>query len=155
MGILRQIKIRVVSSPQDWDGALSVRREVFIEEQGVSPIIERDDKDNRAIHVIALYGNETIGTARLTIDREARIGRVAVTPTWRRKGVAGLLLDALENEALKLGFTQITLHSQSYVNQLYLKHGYIPNGQEFQEADINHTPMVKRLANIPMETNNA
>ena len=145
MEILEQIETRVIHSQSDWDAALAVREEVFIKEQGVLPSIERDHKDNQAIHVIALHEKEIIGTARLTTDREARIGRVAVIPKWRRIGVAGLLLEALENEALKLGFAEITLHSQSYVNQLYLKHGYVPNGPEFQEADIDHTPMVKRL----------
>ena len=145
MEIQGQIKIRVIRSQQDWDAALAVREEVFIKEQGVPSSIERDDNDDRAIHVIASHENEIIGTARLTTDLEARIGRVAVIKKWRRQGIAGLLLNALEDEARKLGFTEMTLHSQSYVNQLYLNHGYVQNGPEFSEADINHVPMTKRL----------
>ena len=99
MEIQGQIKIRVIRSQQDWDAALAVREEVFIKEQGVPSSIERDDNDDRAIHVIASHENEIIGTARLTTDLEARIGRVAVIKKWRRQGIAGLLLNALEDEA--------------------------------------------------------
>ena len=57
MEIQGQIKIRVIRSQQDWDAALAVREEVFIKEQGVPSSIERDDNDDRAIHVIASHEN--------------------------------------------------------------------------------------------------
>lgn len=141
----QSIEIRVASSDNDMHGAFAVRREVFILEQGVPPELERDDADESAVHVVARDGTAVIGTARLTLDGEARIGRVAVLPAWRRRGIAGLLLAALESEAQRLGIAEVSLHSQTYVQALYERHGYAVTGPGFVEADIDHVPMAKRL----------
>ncbi|MXW29841.1 MAG: GNAT family N-acetyltransferase [Chloroflexi bacterium] len=127
------------------EGALAVRHEVFIVEQGVPPELERDDADDSAVHVVAGDGTSVVGTARLTRDGEARIGRVAGLPGWRRRGIAGLLLAALESEARRLGIEELSLHSQTYVQALYERHGYAVTGPGFVEAGIDHVPMAKRL----------
>ncbi len=141
----QSIEVRVASSDDDMHGAFAVRHEVFILEQGVPPELERDDADDGAVHVVARDGTSVIGTARLTRDGEARIGRVAVLPAWRRRGVAGLLLAALESEARRLGIAEVGLHSQTYVRALYERHGYAVTGPGFVEAGIDHVPMAKRL----------
>ena len=141
------IEVRVASSGADMEGAFAVRRQVFIVEQGVPPDLERDDADDSAVHVVARDGTSVIGTARLTRDgEEARIGRVAVLPAWRRGGIAGLLLAALEAEARRLGVAEVSLHSQTYVQALYERHGYAVTGPGFVEAGIDHVPMAKQLA---------
>ncbi len=140
-----QIEVRVVAGSEDWQAALAVRREVFVVEQSVPAEIEQDDLDATAIHVVAGCDGETGGTARLTWDEETRIGRVAVLPSWRRRGIAGLMLAALEAEARKLGATEVSLHSQSYIQSLYDKLGYRVTGPPFVEAGIDHVPMSKRL----------
>ena len=141
----RDIVVRVASGEDDVAGAFAVRREVFIVEQGVPPELERDEADDSAVHVVARDGAAVVGTARLTRDGEARIGRVAVLPAWRRRGIAGLLLAALEAEARRLGIAEVGLHSQTYVQALYERHGYAVTGPGFVEAGIDHVPMVKRL----------
>ena len=141
----RDIVVRVASGEGDMEGAFAVRREVFIVEQGVPPELERDEADDSAVHVVASEGAAVVGTARLTRDGEARIGRVAVLPAWRRRGIAGLLLAALEAEARRLGIAEVGLHSQTYVQALYERHGYAVAGPGFVEAGIDHVPMVKRL----------
>ena len=139
------IEVRVASSAHDMQGAFAVRYKVFIVEQGVPPELERDDADDSAVHVVASDGVTVVGTARLTLDGEARIGRVAVLPAWRRRGIAGLLLAALETEAQRLGIAEVGLHSQTYVQALYERHGYSITGPGFVEAGIDHVPMAKRL----------
>lgn len=139
------IQARVASDETDMEGAFAVRREVFIVEQGVPEELERDDADGTAVHVVASNGPAVIGTARLTRDGEDRIGRVAVLPAWRRRGVAGMLLSTLEAEAQRLGIEEVSLHSQTYVQALYERHGYAVTGPGFVEAGIDHVPMAKRL----------
>ena len=141
----QSIEVRVASSDDDMHGAFAVRHEVFILEQGVPPELERDDADATAVHVVAREGTAVIGTARLTRDGEARIGRVAVLPAWRRRGIAGLLLGALESEAQRLGIAEVSSHSQTYVQALYERHGYAVMGPGFVEAGIDHVPIAKRL----------
>ena len=140
-----RIEVRIVAGDEDWQAALAVRREVFIVEQGVPAEIEQDDSDATAIHVVASCDGEIVGTARLTRDDETRIGRVAVLPPRRRRGIAGLMLAALEAEARRLGLSEVSLHSQSYVQSLYGKLGYEVTGPPFVEAGIDHVPMSKRL----------
>ena len=113
--------------------------------RGVPVDVERDDSDATAVHVVASCDGEVVGTARLTRDEEARIGRVAVLPSLRRQGIAGLMLATLEAEARKLGVDEVSLHSQSYVQSLYDKLGYKVTGAPFVEAGIDHVPMSKRL----------
>ena len=141
----RNVQVRVASGDADMQGAFAVRHEVFIVEQDVPPELERDDADDSAVHVVASDGAAVIGTARLTRGGEARIGRVAVLPAWRRRGIAGLLLAALESEARRLGIAEVSLHSQTYVQALYERHGYAIAGPGFVEAGIDHVPMAKRL----------
>ena len=141
----QHIEVRIAASERDMQGAFAVRREVFIVEQGVPEELERDEADDSAVHVVASAGSAAIGTARLTQDGEARIGRVAVLPAWRRRGVAGLLLAALEAEAQRLGMAETSLHAQTYVQALYERHGYAVTGPGFVEAGIDHVPMSKRL----------
>ncbi len=141
----QSIEVRVASDEADMHGAFAVRHEVFILEQGVPPELERDEADDSAVHVVARDGTAVVGTARLTRDGEARVGRVAVLPAWRRRGIAGLLLAALESEARRLGIEEVGLHSQTYVQALYERHGYAVTGPGFVEAGIDHVPMAKRL----------
>ena len=44
-----------------------IRREVFIEEQGVPEEIEMDDKDDEAIHVLAVVDDEPAGCGRILL----------------------------------------------------------------------------------------
>ena len=141
----RHIAIRVAASAEDYQGALAVRQEVFVVEQGVPAELEQDDADATAVHAVADDGGRIVGTARLTVDAEGRIGRVAVLPEWRRRGIAGMLIAALEAEARAAGLSEVTLHSQTYVRSLYERHGYAATGPQFVEAGIDHIPMAKRL----------
>lgn len=140
-----QVAVRVIGGEADWQGALAVRHAVFVVEQGVPLELERDELDASAVHVMAASGGEVVGTARLTRESELRIGRVAVLPSWRRRGVAGMLVSALEAEARRLGAGEVSLHSQSYVQSLYAKLGYEVAGEPFVEAGIDHVLMIKRL----------
>ncbi len=142
----KQVEVRVAAGGADWRGALAVRHTVFVVEQGVPPELEQDDLDASALHVVAVSGNGVVGTARLTREDGARIGRVAVLPAWRRRGIAGMLVAALEAEARRLGASRVSLHSQSYVQSLYAKLGYEADGPPFIEAGIDHIPMTKHLA---------
>ena len=141
-----QVAVRVVGGEADWRGALAVRHAVFVIEQSVPLELERDDLDASAVHVVAASGGEVVGTARLTRETELHIGRVAVLPSWRRRGIAGMLVSALEAEARRLGGVEVSLHSQSYVRSLYAKLGYEASGAPFVEAGIEHVLMRKRLA---------
>ena len=137
--------VRAVASQEDWLGALAVRHIVFVVDQGVPTELERDELDADAAHVVALVNGVVVGTARLTWETPARIGRVSVLPAYRRRGIAALLVAALEEIARASGDPEVTLHSQTYIQELYAKLGYEVTGPAFLEAGIDHVPMSKRL----------
>jgi len=142
---MKRFFIRVVEWEKEQEGLLSIRREVFIEEQQVPEEMEIDGLDEACAHVLAedVDGN-AIGTARLM--PEGRIGRVAVLNSWRRCGVGAGLMANLEEEARGLGMLRLTLHSQTWTIPFYESIGYaVMEGEEFVEAGIPHRLMEKGL----------
>jgi predicted GNAT family N-acyltransferase len=126
--------------------ALAVRWRVFVEEQGVPAELEHDEADAISTHVLAELAGQVVGTGRLVFDDDsARIGRVSVLPDFRHRGIGSQVVAALEAEASARGFIEVTLHAQTYVQELYDKNGYAVSGPEFLEAGIDHVPMIKLL----------
>lgn len=142
-----KVVVKLVETPDELAGASAVRRRVFVEEQGVPVEEEYDAYDSVAVHAVAIDGGDVIGTGRLfTNDAgEAHIGRMAVDEKWRRLGIGGRVLEALEEEARRQKMGRVVLHAQTYVQQFYAKHGYTPHGPLFIEAGIEHVAMGKAL----------
>lgn len=141
------IVVRRVVGDIDMEAAKSIRMEVFVQEQHVPEEEEMDEYDDTAIHAIAISRGIVIGTGRLILGGlEAKIGRMAVLQPERRSGVGSLLIEWLENEAIKNGAVVIALHAQTYVSDFYEKHGYTREGHVFFEAGIEHLLMRKKLS---------
>ena len=123
----------------------AIRNKVFVEEQGVPPALEWDGLDEGSYHVLA-YSPEgaPIGTGRLLPD--GRIGRIAVLPEWRKKGVGRALLDLLLVIANKMGNDEVRLHAQTRAVAFYRKRGFVRQGKEFMEAGIPHVTMKRKTA---------
>jgi predicted GNAT family N-acyltransferase len=139
-------RVRSGNGEADFALALAVRWRVFVEEQGVPPELEHDAADATSAHVLAEVSSEVVGTGRLVVDADgARIGRVSVLPDFRHRGIGSQIVAALESEAAAQGFAEVTLHAQTYVQELYDKNGYTVSGPTFQEAGIDHVPMTKQL----------
>lgn len=130
----------------------AVREAVFVHEQQVPAEIELDPQDPLCQHVLALDAEERpIGTGRLTPDR--RIGRMAVLAGWRGRGVGEALLDALIERARQLGWRELSLHAQASAIGFYARRGFLPFGDRFVEAGIDHQSMRLLLdAANPVET---
>lgn len=121
-----------------------VREAVFIEEQGVPRDLEQDALDPLCHHVIARDADGApIGTARLTPDH--RIGRMAVLSAWRGRGVGEALLRALLVEARQRQWPAVSLHAQVNAERFYARHGFLPEGDRFVEAGIEHQGMRRVL----------
>ena len=121
--------------------AKEIRHEVFVLEQNVPVELELDELDATAIHAIALAGNTPIGTGRLLPD--AHIGRMAVRRPYRRRGVGGLLLQALVEEARRRGEPYVVLAAQCHAQAFYQAHGFKAEGGIFMDAGIEHILMRK------------
>ena len=140
-----KIEVRLVEGGEEMEAVMSLRIRVFVQEQGGPLEEEPDEYDATALHAVALVDGWIVGTGRLFRARwgEARIGRMAVEPGMRRRGVGGRILTFLQEKATEQGMKGITLHAQTYVKDFYRRHGYVEEGGVFLEDGIEHIKMSK------------
>ncbi|PCJ37059.1 MAG: hypothetical protein COA75_04725 [Cellvibrionales bacterium] len=122
---------------------MDIRRQVFIDEQGVPESEEFDEEDNRATHWIA-YGVDNIpmGTARLVHDK---VGRMAVTKPHRQKGVGSALMRQIIRHAATLGLNSIQLDAQVHALPFYEGMKFEIDGPLFDDVGIPHQHMTLAL----------
>jgi predicted GNAT family N-acyltransferase len=139
--------VRVASSSSEVDEALELRRRVFVGQQGVTLEADRDGLDPSALHIVAVDDGRVVGTCRLVFDeRLARLGRMAVEPDRRGRGLGRAILALAEAEARAAGAERIRLHAQLAARSLYERGGFDVKGEEFMEEGIPHLTMEKPLA---------
>jgi predicted GNAT family N-acyltransferase len=137
-------RVTVARLPGDLPSIHEVRHQVFIVEQGIPAQLEWDGQDTVCHHVLATdIRQAAIGTGRL--DHQGRIGRMAVLPSWRSRGVGRDLLAALLALARTQGHREVVVHAQCAVAGFYRQEGFRELGQPFIEAGIEHMEMIKTL----------
>lgn len=139
--------VEVVADERSLDEAFAVRREVFVQEQGVSPDREVDEHEDAATHLVARLDGTAIGTARLRALDEAtgKVERVAVRQAHRGEGWGRRLVERVEVLAAERGFDSLVLHSQTAVEGFYEMLGYRTTSDVFEDAGIPHVEMEKSL----------
>jgi predicted GNAT family N-acyltransferase len=139
-------QVRRARSREELDRALALRHDVFCLEQGVPEYEEMDGRDPDGIHLVAVEGDELLGTCRLLfIGRTVQFSRLAVRADARRRGIATALLALADEEARAGGAKRMVLHAQTYALDLYKNAGYRPRGRVFVEAEIQHLAMEKTV----------
>jgi len=134
------ITVSIVSWSERQAEIMSVRRPVFIEEQNVPESIELDGNDPDCRHVLACdRSGAPVGTAR--ISASGRIGRMAVLREYRRLGVGREILREIMDYGRANGITDFHVSSQVSAVGFYKKMGFVPYGEEFEEAGIMHIGM--------------
>lgn len=122
----------------------AVRRRVFVDEQGVPESLEWDAHDAVSTHWLALADGAPVGCARLLPD--GRIGRMAVLPAWRGRGIGRALLGAALVEAQARGQRTVRLSAQLHAADFYARAGFVAIGEVYEEAGIPHVAMQKTLS---------
>jgi predicted GNAT family N-acyltransferase len=139
-------QVRRVQDAEEMEAALALRHEVFCREQGVPEYEELDGRDHEGVHLVAVAGDELIGTCRLLqVGSTVQFSRLAVRVDARRQGIATALLALADAETLSAGARRLVLHAQTYARELYQQAGYRPRGRPFIEAGIEHIAMEKVL----------
>jgi predicted GNAT family N-acyltransferase len=139
-------EVRPARDQGEVDAALALRYEVFCGEQGVSLAEERDGRDGEALQLVVLEDGEVVGTCRLLVEgSEVKLGRMAVAPAHRGRGLAAELLVEADVRARELGAERIALAAQLGARALYERAGYSPYGDVFLDAGIEHVMMGKAL----------
>jgi predicted GNAT family N-acyltransferase len=137
-----------VAAAADWPEVSALRTRVFVDEQGVPPEIEQDDRDATAVHVLSRDGSgRVVATGRLLVDGDrATIGRMAADASVRGRGHGAAVLAELHRQAVLRGVREIELHAQVSARRFYERAGYAAVGEEYLEAGIEHVTMRRTLA---------
>ena len=139
-----KVAIRVV----DWEAQrhelMQIRHAVFVDEQGVPVELEHDRHDQGALHLLASSGDRRpVATARMLAD--GHIGRMAVLPAWRRRGIGSAMLRELIRLARERGILRIFLNAQCGAQAFYERLGFVAEGDVFEDAGIDHRRMSMQL----------
>lgn len=139
--------VKIATSDLEREDAFSVRRKVFVEEQGVPLSLELDDFDKTAVHFIVYSAETPIGAGRIREigDNTGKVERVSILEEYRGKHLGNLIMRALEEHAKVTGMTKVILNAQSYAVPFYEKLGYVVTSPEFMDADIPHRAMEKSI----------
>lgn len=142
--------VAIAQTPSERERCFAIRLAVFVQEQHVPVCEEMDDLDREAVHFLAAIDGLPSGTARLLAyddhgRKVAKIGRVAVLPEYRGRGIGLALMEAALSHARELGYNEALLDSQTHVVAFYERLGFAAEGEEFLEAGIPHYRMRRRL----------
>ncbi|MBO0928249.1 GNAT family N-acetyltransferase [Staphylococcus sp. 30400_3112M30941] len=133
------------------EDCFSIRKKVFVEEQGVPEENEIDDYESISIHLIGYdQDNQPIATARIRpIDEKVvKIERVAVIKSYRGTGIGRKLMHAVDSLAKNEGYEIATMHAQCHAIPFYESLNFKKRGNIFLEEGIEHVEMMKKLTSI-------
>ena len=123
---------------------LKLRVEVFVVEQAC-PYPELDGKDlqQETRHFWLEEDGQVISTLRLLEEHDGgeksfRIGRLCTARPARGRGHTSRLLKAALAD---VGAATCRINAQTYLVDMYTKHGFVNDGEEFVEDGIPHVPM--------------
>lgn len=124
---------------------LALREAIFVVEQ-TCIYHELDGLDKTALHLLVTQKENVVACLRVlppeTAEGRVRIGRVAVSADFRKRGLARfMVLNANEKIAVDYPSCDIYLDAQTYLKNFYLSLGFQVCGAEFLEDGIPHIPM--------------
>ena len=147
------LEVRWAETPADREGAIAVRRAVFVGEQGYTEPQEFDELDARAMHAVASIGGarpQVVGTARLVLDRDglgrvAHVGRVSVLPPHRGRGVGSALVAFVVRNAAMMGPYVVRAGAQVAAIGFWERMGFERTGDAYMDCHVPHEWMELRL----------
>ncbi|MFD0940827.1 GNAT family N-acetyltransferase [Pedobacter boryungensis] len=128
---------------EDLEKVFAIRKIVFVDEQNCPPELEWENEDV-SNHFLALSDHQPCGACRWRkTDAGYKLERFAVLKEFRGQGV-GRALIATALADLPSDAHYIYLNAQLDAMSLYAKFGFVAEGDQFEEAGIQHFKMVKK-----------
>jgi len=138
------LQVQKINHPEDLEKVFAIRNIVFVEEQNCAPELEWENEDV-SVHFLATMNGHPCGACRWRkTDLGYKLERFAVLKDFRGQGVGrALIAEALSD--LPDDAHYIYLNSQLDAMSLYAKFGFVAEGDQFEEAGIQHFKMVKKV----------
>lgn len=140
---MEALQVNKVNSKEDLNKVFEVRKTVFVDEQNCPPELEWEHEEE-STHFLALVNNEPCGACRWRkTDNGYKLERFAVLKEHRGKRIGqALVAAALSDLPSDAGY--IYLNAQLQAMGTYARFGFVPEGEPFEEAGIQHMKMVKK-----------
>jgi predicted GNAT family N-acyltransferase len=142
--------IEVVEAPYGSDlyrRSIALREAVLRAPLGLDLTGEELADDASRRHFCATFGGDVVGTVSLKrLDSETlQLRQMAVAENRRRERIGARLLARAEESARFEGYRLIVLNARLGAEGFYAEHGYLAEGEPFDENTIPHVRMTKRL----------
>jgi predicted GNAT family N-acyltransferase len=140
---MENLTVTKITVQGELETAFAIRKIVFVEEQNCPPELEWENEEV-STHFLALMNNEPCGAARWRKTESGyKLERFAVLKAYRGKRVGQALVAAVLAD-LPEDADYIYLNAQLTAMGLYAKFGFVAEGEQFEEAGIQHFRMVKK-----------
>lgn len=143
------LEAKKVTSTDELEQALHIRRKVFVEEQGVplkDEYDEFDKLDTKCDHILVYYNGKPVGTGRVrSVEDYGKLERICILQEYRKFGLGKVIIAKLEEIAAKREDLQVKLHGQTQAEGFYKKLGYETASDVFMEDGIAHVLMTKKI----------
>jgi putative N-acetyltransferase (TIGR04045 family) len=141
------VRCRVVADADELEAHLRIRAAVFVAEQGLFELTDRDahDGDPRTLHVVGVCGDEVAGTVRLYPLAEPgrwKGDRLAVLPRFRQHGVGAPLVRFAVHTASELGGREMVAQIQLANVAFFERLGWRRLGEAADYCGRPHQQMV-------------
>ena len=142
------LQVKIAETAEEKEIAFTIRKKVFVEEQGIPLHLEIDEFDQSSTHFIVFENNEPIAAARLRLvdASTGKVERVCVLPEHRGKHFGVYVMEAIEEHAKILHVEKLKLNAQTYAIPFYEKLQFEITSPEFTDAGIPHRVMEKVLS---------
>ena len=136
------LKVEIVKWIDDQAQLKNIREKVFIQEQKVTPELEWDGMDEKAIHFLVFKDEKAIGCARaIVIKSRMQLGRMAVLKEYRGQGAGSTLIEKAIVTAKLKQLSGILISAQCNAINFYVKFGFEVTGDTYLDAEILHRDM--------------
>ncbi|MFY8176712.1 GNAT family N-acetyltransferase [Candidatus Methylopumilus universalis] len=136
------LKIEIVKWIDGLSQLKNIREKVFIQEQKVTPQLEWDGMDEKAIHFLVFNDKAAIGCARaIVIKDHMQLGRMAVLKEYRGQGIGGALIEKAMTIAKLNQLSAIYISAQCHAIDFYKKFGFEVTSDIYLDAEIPHRDM--------------
>jgi predicted GNAT family N-acyltransferase len=136
------LKIEIVKWIDGLSQLKNIREKVFIQEQKVTPQLEWDGMDEKAMHFLVFNDKAAIGCARaIVIKDHMQLGRMAVLKEYRGQGIGSALLEKAMTIAKLNQLSAIYISAQCHAIDFYKKFGFEVKSDIYLDAEIPHRDM--------------
>lgn len=144
------MEVKKITEDEELNKAFTIRKEVFVGEQGV-PLEDEFDQfdtlDGQYEHILVFHNEQPVGTGRIrVVDDGGKLERICILEPFRKLGLGKIIIEALEEIAEEKGLSQVKLHGQTHAEGFYNKLGYRTSSDIFIEDGIPHILMKKEFS---------